>query len=322
MTKIQRLVAGLLSVGACILSTYISASVRHMHDKWFAEGVSALPVDSIPICERMFCPPLTGGRRVLFGIKSPATPEGAKRRQIIRDTFVRQILEYSPAIANYTFYTADMASENGEEKDLTVLKELHGETRDIATHIKTLAFFRALLRQSQEDGQNNKLYEWVCHIDDDSYLQIYRLMRNYLLAPEYHPFRTVIGRMRVEPATNGDASFLYPGGQMYCVSWDIMRNFARYFEQVMPECRNHSEMGGWPADDLLVGLFLHRTGGGYRFVDWPNALAYDLGPDWNLHAYAHAANPKLGINPHKMKSNKQYQQVADAYENIFLARDF
>ena len=316
-----------LGMASMVMSFVIYGASVYLENMYYSKYIQSMPVDHIPICERKYCPRSTPQHRtVLFGIKSPATRAASKRRNIIRDTFVKQILEYGPEQASYTFYlsqppTADDAlaiqneiAEHGG--DIITLPSLP-ETPETATTIKTLEFLRNITLAQRRITPKYHEYDWICHVDDDSYVQVYRLMENYLFNRQYPPFKTIIARMRVEEkGLDGSGPFMYPGGQMYCLSWDIAKLYARYFYDILPQYdRDHPET--WPADDLLVGLFLHKTNGRFRFVELPNALAYDLASDWNLNAYGHVANPKQGINPHKLKTDAQYLDVATAYESVF-----
>jgi len=251
----------------------------------------------IPLCERKYCKPQTAAS-VLFAIKSTAASE--TRRMLIRKTFVRQILEFVPQAA-YTFYIAnDTSAVTVVQDDMTLLADLP-ENKKVATTIKTHAFFQTLTVR----------HDWVCHVDDDSYVQIYRLMHNYLTNAYYYPFRTLIARKRDEPDYLGKA-FSYPGGQMYCLSWDLVTAFAH-----SPLNYTLSGLDEWPADDLLLGLFLSTLIMPFRFVELSNVLAYDVGRSADVYAYAHTPNPEQGINPHKMKTDAQYAAVAAAHELTF-----
>ena len=276
-----------------------------------------MSLGSIPICERRYCQHDLS-RKVLFAIKSTAIQGSINRRNLIRGTFVKQIRDYPQA--GYTFYLSRpdakdaqaMYNELESNGDMTFLNNIP-ETRQTGIKLKTLEFFKNVTNPIQE-----LKYDWICHIDDDSYVQVYRLMQNYLLNPKFPPNRTIIARMRKEPFYDGD-SFTYPGGQMYCISWDIASSYGQNFQTILSEYRL-DDYWNWPADDLLLGLFLHREGpvGHNRFVDLPNSLAYDIGSSWNFDAYDHAANPVLGINPHKMKSDAHFSEVAATYELTYV----
>ena len=71
-----------------------------------------------------------------------------------------------------------------------------------------------------------------------------------------------------------------------------------------------------------VGLFLARAGlaDATRLVALPNPVAYDVDPaEPDLEAWRHAPNPRRGVNPHKMKTDRQYRDVVAAYEATYLA---
>ena len=272
-----------------------------------------MPVDSIPICERKYCEHSTK-TNVLFAIKSPAFETSTSRRNIIRNTFVRQIKEYPQA--DYTFYLSSpdeenapfIANELNTHRDLTILTtipETSPNTTRYGITIKTFEFFKQIQRP----------YNWVCHIDDDSYVQIYRLMERYLLNPQYYPFRTIVARVRTEPSFMGETNLPYPGGQMYCISWDIARTIATQFHTAIPELG--TDPNSWPCDDIIMGLFIRRTLNKAQYVDLPNPISYDIGNSWDIHDYAHILNPNQGINPHRLKENEQFKAAALVHEQLF-----
>jgi hypothetical protein len=273
-----------------------------------------LQLDSIPICERKYCPSHVG-RTALFAIKSPAQATAIAHRNLIRSTFVAQIGQFPQA--NHTFYLSRPDAESfpriQEEithfRDITILNHVR-EAKQEAIKAKTQAFFRHATRSGAQR------YSWICHVDDDSYVQVYRLMHRYLLHPHYLPFRTLIGRRRDEPDWRGEA-FAYPGGQMFCLTWDLATAYGQWFDAVMPEY-NGTDYEAWPADDLLAGLFLYRSGLAYRFVSLDNRLAFDIGDSTDPDAYAHAPNPRDGINAHKMKAEGRYAEVAAAFEQTYI----
>ena len=256
---------------------------------------------------------------VLFAIKSPATQEAMARRNLIRRTFVRQVMrDYPRSHMNYTFYLSSPYThanilhvwhEMAQYEDITLLRGLN-ETHETATTRKTLEFLKLLV----VEGERRKHYDWICHVDDDSYVQVYRLMNNYLWNPKILPFRTIIGRKREQTRGGG---FVYPGGQMYCMSWDLVRLFATRFDEVMLP----SIIAQWPAvDDVWVGLFFHTIGWKLRFIELPNEIAYDLGNSVDMQEYSHVANPTQGVNPHKLKTEKQYLATVKAYEQTYFRR--
>ena len=124
----------------------------------------------IPVCERKYCPHEIK-HRILFCIKSPATNKSSARRDLIRESFVRQIKQYPQA--NYTFVLSRpdpgeaeaIQQEADAHGDLTILGHL-SESHKVGTTMKTLEFFKlAVLRPSV-------VYDWICHVDDDSYVQV------------------------------------------------------------------------------------------------------------------------------------------------------
>ena len=124
----------------------------------------------IPVCERKYCPHDIK-RKILFGIKSPATNGSLARRDLIRQSFVRQIKQYPQA--NYTFVLSRpdpgeaeaIQQEADAHGDLTVLGHL-SESHQVGCTMKTLEFFKlVVLRPSA-------VYDWICHVDDDSYVQV------------------------------------------------------------------------------------------------------------------------------------------------------
>ena len=78
-------------------------------------------------------------------------------------------------------------------------------------------------------------------------------MEQYLLNPAVAPVMTMIGR-RLTAYRDG-LSFQYPGGQMYCLSWDVATAFASRAHAVLPELPpGDANANAWPDDDLLVGV--------------------------------------------------------------------
>jgi hypothetical protein len=290
-----------------------SIYIQHAHSSYTTLN---MPADAIPICERKYCEHNTK-TNVLFAIKSPAFKTAASRRDTIRNTYARQIKEYPQA--DYTFYlsTPDeinapfIAKELDTHGDLTILStipETSPNTTRYAITMKTFEFFKQLSRP----------YNWVCHIDDDSYVQIYRLMERYLLNPRYHPFRTIVARVRTEPSFLGETKFPYPGGQMYCISGDIARTVATQFHTAIPELG--TDPNTWPSDDLIMGLYIRRAFGKAQWVDLPNPIAYDIGDSWDINEYAHIPNPNQGINPHRLKDDELFKAVALAHEQLFITQ--
>jgi hypothetical protein len=297
---------------AAAWSAYLcSVYVHRMHASYTA---LTMPAADIPTCERRYCAHATD-TRVLFAVKSPALRTGASRRNLIRNTFARQIREYPQA--DYTFYLSSPDAENapfiakerrthGDLTVITTIPETSPNTTRYHITMKTFEFFKQLKRQ----------YSWVCHVDDDSYVQIYRLMERYLLSPRFHPFRTVIARVRTEPLFLDETDFPYPGGQMYCISGDIARTIATQFHAAIPELG--ADPNAWPSDDLVMGLFIRRALGTARWVDLPNPIAYDIGASWDINDYMHVPNPRQGINPHRLKENELFMTVARAHEKLFI----
>jgi hypothetical protein len=94
----------------------------------------------IPLCERKFCEPQTQ-RSVLFAIKSPANRAAASRRNLIRQTFTHQVLQYPNASYAFVLSSPDLANfregleeEQERHSDLVVLEHLD-ETRQVSIYI-------------------------------------------------------------------------------------------------------------------------------------------------------------------------------------------
>ena len=149
-----------------------SFSGRTLYDVTWEESAAAgfaRRLSKVPKCERTYCPHDIG-RTILFGIKSTASNHSIERRDTIRRSFVRQIKEYPQA--TYTFVLSRPSNENAEpiqreadsNRDITFL-ELN-ENHHIGVTTKTLWWFKRVTQES--DNQ----YDWVCHVDDDSYVQV------------------------------------------------------------------------------------------------------------------------------------------------------
>ena len=270
----------------------------------------------IPVCERKACR-YHIQRKILFGIKSPAKRGSSEWRDMIRQSYVRQIKEYPQA--NYTFYVSRASSDFAEGlrneteayRDILVLGHLP-ESRRIGCTMKTVEFFKAATRPGAPR------YDWICHVDDDSYLQVYRMMERLLLNSKVAPNRTVIARKLVGTDTD-NSTFDYPGGQLYCLSWDLAAAYAARIHDVMPHLRVENA-SNWPDEDLLAGLFLFRAGlaKSTTFITLPNPVAYDVGRNKNLNAWYHVPNPRHGIVPHKLKTPQRFRDIVELYEATHL----
>ena len=78
-------------------------------------------------------------------------------------------------------------------------------------------------------------------------------MEQYLLNPAVAPVMTMIGRRLT--ADRDGLAFQYPGGQMYCLSWDVATAYATRVHSVLPELPpGDANAWAWPDEDLLVGV--------------------------------------------------------------------
>lgn len=106
----------------------------------------------------------------MFGIKSTAKNKSIERRDDIRRSFVRQIQEYPQA--TYTFVLSRPDKEDADpiqrevdsNRDITFL-ELN-ENHWIGITTKTLWWLKRVTLEPESQ------YDWVCHVDDDSYVQV------------------------------------------------------------------------------------------------------------------------------------------------------
>lgn len=205
--------------------------------------------------------------------------------------------------------------ENATFGDLIVLPHIE-ETEDIANSVKSVEMLKFLSAQSQR-------WRFVTKIDDDSYFDADRFYKAYLeplLEGRVATTRTIIARTL---AFDG-FTYTYPGGQFYTMTWDLVPLLASLHEKdPIPD----------EYEDVLVGRLLFEAGESWTHTDLNNHLAFDYdgnftrgdGTAWasnvtQLDEWSHAVGPGA-INPHKMKEDETYLQVAACYDENGLKMD-
>jgi len=240
-----------------------------------------------------------------------------QRRAIIRATW--QTLYGNTSLITMRFVLANpgkrwapvIAHENKTFGDLIVLNHLE-ESAQVANTIKSIEFFKYLKSRGER-------YPFVSKLDDDSFVDAATFYESYLApllstkASTDSSTRTIIAR---ELQMNG---FLYPGGQFYTMTWDMVVLVSTLYER-NPIVDEH--------EDVLIGRLLHESNESWRLQKLSNEIAFDYddrmgrkadgkdtawaAPDDDLTAWVHAIGPGA-INPHKMRGDEEYLKVAECY---------
>jgi hypothetical protein len=215
-----------------------------------------------------------------------------------------------------------IAQENATYRDIIALRHLE-ENSEIANSIKTVEFFKYLTLNEEQE----KKWTFVTKLDDDSYLDS-KTFYNEWLQPMIAENRTAEDLADGVPQVNGivigkglrkeGKNFIYPSGQFYTLSWDMVRTMAE-----MQVAHNISTF-----EDVLVGELLELSQVSYRMVELPYTEAFEIQWDntltvdgrktawaedsFNLDAWFHPVGPG-SINPHRMKDDKGYLLVAACY---------
>lgn len=239
---------------------------------------------------------------------------------IIRGTWQR--LYHDPTRFATRFVISDateqwrsvIEAENATYGDLIMLSHLD-ESREVANSIKTAEFFKYLQLQGQR-------WEFVTKMDDDSFIDAKAFFDHYLMPRlgRGSSGSTVIARTL---GKSEEYPFKYPGGQFYTMTWDAVEVIASAYT------RNPQLPDGVADEDVLAGYFLARSGLNITFVDMPNNVAFDYtqggrngaqneSTAWardgaDLMAWDHAIGPG-SLQPHKMKSDKDYLQVSACFD--------
>jgi hypothetical protein len=240
-----------------------------------------------------------------------ATPSAAafsERRAIIRSTWQAM---YNSTNLTLRFvlaridpeYASQIHAENQTHGDLISLSWLD-EDYYIANTIKPIEFFRYLI-------ESNQKHQFVSKIDDDSFLNVPAFWDEYieprLFNDNYGP--SLIGRKMEYFGDDSDNYFIYPGGQFYTMSWEVMEIVVEQFARA-PDVNQH--------EDVLIGKLLNEAGANYTFVPLDNRQAFDYDPDiddpeeWGHKVFEGA------INPHRMKTQKEYLAVANLFDEYGL----
>jgi hypothetical protein len=263
----------------------------------------------------------------LIATISPA--HGIQRRSIIRNTWQR--LYKNDTIFTSKFVISNpgpiwqeaIMAENATFGDLIILPHLE-ETGAVANSIKSIEFLKYLTTQQP------RKWAFVSKLDDDSFLDAHAFYEQYLhprLAAPLPPHpdledplssplnRTIIGR------TLHRGKYSYPGGQFYTMTWDIVKLLAQLHSE--NTIRDEHE-------DVLVGRLLYEAGEKWEHVDLPNSVSFDYSdkeargdgsawakPNADLEKWNHAVGPGA-INPHKMRNDETYLNVAACYDELGL----
>ncbi|KAF2434173.1 hypothetical protein EJ08DRAFT_573453, partial [Tothia fuscella] len=208
--------------------------------------------------------------------------------------------------------------ENATYGDIIMLPYLN-ETAHVANTVKTIEFLKHLISQFQK-------WSFVTKLDDDSFLDAHAFYEQYL-----HP------RLSAPPITSSDlddplssplartilartlhrGKYSYPGGQFYTMTWDMVSLLTKL---------HHENSIIDEHEDVMVGRLLYEAGESWNHVDLPNPVSFDYSdkdsmgngsawakPDADLEKWNHAVGPGA-INPHKMRDDETYLQVAACYD--------
>jgi hypothetical protein len=266
-------------------------------------------------------------------LKSPTAPvwliatispaHSIQRRSIIRNTWQR--LYKNDSITMTRFVIANpgplwlpvIEAENSTYGDIIMLSHLN-ESAQIANTVKSVEFLKHLTTHSQT-------YAFVTKLDDDSFLDSKTFYEQYLhpriTAPPYSntdreslvfsPMnRTILAR------TLHRGRYSYPGGQFYTMTWDLVSLLSRLHDE-NPITDEH--------EDVMVGRLLFEAGEKWEHVDLPNPVSFDYSDRGTLEdASAWASDGvdlekwnhpvgKGAINPHKMRDDETYLNVAACF---------
>ncbi|KIW21344.1 hypothetical protein PV08_01924 [Exophiala spinifera] len=226
---------------------------------------------------------------------SPA--HGQRRRNIIRSTwhkmydndrFTLRFVISNPGELWAPFIQHEMETY----QDIIVLSHLE-ENATVANTIKTIEFFTYLTK-------GKSTWKWVSKIDDDSFLDTESFYRDFL-QPRMDENRTMIAR----PTFNWNRGYLYPQGQFYTFSWDLLR--------ILTDCYSRNRITDEHEDALSARLLYeegYTAGENYTLVELGNDRFFDYDPEVRVSGqYSHAIMPD-SINPHKLKSDEIYLDVA------------
>jgi hypothetical protein len=233
-----------------------------------------------------------------------------QRRMVIRATW-QKLYKSVPMTTKFVLGKPDevwkpvLALENEKYGDIMILENV-SDDRHTANTIKSIELFRHLLRTGRE-------YDLVTKMDDDSFLNAQKFWDKYLssaMGQRNGLERTIIGR-RIE------REVLYPGGQFYTVTWDLLSVLVSLQDRF--HITNQDE-------DWLVGTLLAKGDINWSLVELENSAAFDYDEedarnktttiakdDANQNQWSHALGPHA-INPHKMKDDATYLRVAACFD--------
>lgn len=200
-------------------------------------------------------------------------------------------------------FTAAVEAENATYGDLISLPWLE-ENEVIANTIKPIEFFTYLARSGQH-------HPFVSKIDDDSFLNVPAFWDKYLLG-RFNSSRAepcIIARSLYAGKDRWGSDFEYPGGQFYTLSWDLMEVVVKNYR--MTTNRTLSE-------DVFLGKILTESNANFTFVHLPNREAFDYAPWWkDPNGWGHGI-AEGAINPHRMKTDEDYLEVAKFFDPLGL----
>lgn len=200
---------------------------------------------------------------------------------------------------------------------MIVLKHLN-ETNETANTIKTVEFLKHLIASSKAK-EVEPSWKFVSKIDDDSFLSAEQFYQEFLLPrlniKQRQP-ATVTGTLIARPLVRSDRNFTLPGGQFYTLSWDLV--------QIVAEAHHKNPISN-VTEDRLSGELLYEAGARFDFVELNDCRAFDVTEDLTrLSQEMEDLGPVncAAINPHKMKTDEMYLQVAQLFgEGGFVGTD-
>lgn len=253
-------------------------------------------------------------------IGTSITASAFQRRTLIRGTWQR--LYNDPDRWTTRFFISNatdllrplIQAENETFGDLHMLEQLY-DSKETATSVKPFEWFKYLTSQPES-------WEFVSKMDEDSFLDAKTFFDEWLEpmrgGPE-PPSGTLIART-LGPHSQYD--FTWPGGQFLTLTWDLVQILSEFYT-------THGVPNGLRDDDVLVAYYLMQSGVNYTFTDMPSNTAFDWNRDsklkddeldspWSkegtsLMDWSHPVG-EGAINPHKMKDDKDYLQVAACFD--------
>jgi hypothetical protein len=230
-------------------------------------------------------------------IATPCAAEKISRRAIFRSTW-QNLYKNENITFRFVLGQIDplfapvIQIENETYGDIISLPWLQ-ETHYIANSVKSVEFFRFLI-------ESNLKYDFVSKMDDDSFLNVPAFWNEFLEPRLLSEDSYIFGR-----DCSQWSNFIYPGGQFYTLSWNIVEILVQAFAQ--------NPQTDVP-EDLLVGNLLHEAHANFTFVNLDNRQAFDwVQYDDDPNAWGHKVL-EGAINPHGMKLDEEYLRVASLFD--------